>query len=110
MRPWMITVLSDYGRDKYTYQNYEQLFAPSLPKKKLPITNFHVLRIQSAFALLDFLFLRAQQKGYQLNLWELFTKEKSEDPSVKQFLIQEIEGLMKNNHDQFQDYFEYRVI
>ena len=55
MRPWTVTVLSDYGRDRLTYQSYEQLFDPSLPPQALPIRNPYLLRMQAAMALLDWL-------------------------------------------------------
>jgi hypothetical protein len=55
MRPWTVTVLSDYGRDRLTYQTYEQLFDPVLPPQGLPVRNQYVLRMQAAFALIDFI-------------------------------------------------------
>lgn len=55
MRPWMVTVLSDYGRDRLTYQAYEQLFEPVLPPQRLPIRNEYVLRMQAVFAFIDWL-------------------------------------------------------
>jgi hypothetical protein len=55
MRPWMITVLSDYGRDRTAFRNYERLFDPSLPPQKLPLRNRHVLSIQAAYSLIDWL-------------------------------------------------------
>lgn len=55
MRPWMVTVLSDYGRDRVTYQAYEQLFDPLLPVQRLPIGNQYILRMQAVFAFIDWL-------------------------------------------------------
>jgi hypothetical protein len=55
MRPWMVTVLSDYGRDRLTYQSYEQLFDPSLPPQLLPVRNRYVLRMQAVFAFIDWM-------------------------------------------------------
>ena len=55
MRPWMVTVLSDYGRDRLAYQAYDQLFEPSLPPQRLPIRNEYVLRMQAVFAFIDWL-------------------------------------------------------
>jgi len=55
MRPWMVTVLSDYGRDRLTYQSYDQLFDPVLKPNTLPVRNRYVLRMQAAFAMLDWL-------------------------------------------------------
>jgi hypothetical protein len=55
MRPWTVVVLSDYGRDRTTYQSYERLFDPDLPARSLPIANPAVVRMQAVFALLDWL-------------------------------------------------------
>ncbi|MFO1431289.1 MAG: protein DpdJ [Candidatus Competibacteraceae bacterium] len=55
MRPWTVTVLSDYGRDRLYYQSYERLFEPVLPPQPLPIRNPYLLRMQAAMALLDWL-------------------------------------------------------
>jgi ATP-dependent helicase YprA (DUF1998 family) len=53
MRPWTVIVLSDYGRDRLAYQAYDQLFDPKLPRRSLPVRNRYVLRIQAAYALMD---------------------------------------------------------
>ena len=55
MRPWTVTVLSDYGRDRLTYQTYDRLFDPILRPHTLPVRNRYVLRMQAAFAMLDWL-------------------------------------------------------
>jgi hypothetical protein len=53
MRPWTAVVLSDYGRDRTAYQSYDQIFDPELPLRSLPVGNRYVLRMQAAFALMD---------------------------------------------------------
>ena len=55
MRPWMVTILSDYGRDRLTYQAYETLYDPILRPQHLPIKNQYLLRMQSVFAFIDWL-------------------------------------------------------
>lgn len=55
MRPWMITVLSDFGRDRLAFQDYDRLFLPVLRKQTLPIRNRHVLRMQAVLTLIDWL-------------------------------------------------------
>ena len=58
MRPWTIVVLSDYGRDRLRYQAYEiAVRARSLGPSSLPLDNLHVLKMQAAYALLDWLTL-----------------------------------------------------
>lgn len=55
MRPWMITVLSDFGRDRLAFQDYDRLFVPVLKRQVLPVTNRHVLRMQAVLTLIDWL-------------------------------------------------------
>ena len=77
MRPWTVTVLSDYGRDRAAFQSYEQLFDPTLPAARLPTDNLYVLRIQSTYALLEWLYARwttKTQKRYA-NLWRMLARE-----------------------------------
>ena len=63
MRPITLTVLSDYGRDRAFYQAFEHLFDPSLEPQYLPIRNPYVMKIQSVFALFDW--LAATTAGYE---------------------------------------------
>ena len=55
MRPWMVTVLSDFGRDRLTYQEYDRLFDPVLQEQWLPVKNRYILRMQATMTLLDWL-------------------------------------------------------
>ena len=55
MRPWTVVVLSDYGRDRMAFQCYENLFEPVLKARQLPVGNNYVLRMQAAFATMDWL-------------------------------------------------------
>jgi hypothetical protein len=55
MRPWTIVVLSDYGRDRIAYQNYDALFDPELPVRTLPMGNRYISRMQAVFATIDYL-------------------------------------------------------
>ena len=55
MRPWTVTILSDFGRDRLMYQSYDRLFDPVLRSFTLPVNNRYVLRMQAGFAMLDWL-------------------------------------------------------
>ena len=55
MRPWTVTVLSDFGRDRLMYQSYDRLFDPVLRPFTLPVRNRYILRMQAGFAMLDWL-------------------------------------------------------
>mgnify|MGYP002716654907 CR=1 FL=1 len=63
MRPLTVTVLSDYGRDRQLFQAFEHLFDPLLAAQSLPIQNQYVLRMQAAFALLDWIADRPRPDG-----------------------------------------------
>jgi hypothetical protein len=52
-RPWTVVVLSDFGRDRMAYQDYETLLAPALPEKRLPLGNQSVRKMQAAMCLID---------------------------------------------------------
>ncbi|WP_347566313.1 protein DpdJ [Scytonema sp. UIC 10036] len=69
MRPWTVVVLSDYGRDRIAYQNYDMLFNPVLEKRSLPISNRYVIRIQAVFAFMDWV---GQQLTYPGSVWSDF--------------------------------------
>lgn len=63
MRPWTVVVLSDYGRDRLAYQGYDLLFDPALESRALPTQNTYVLRIQAAFAFMDWLASKLPQSS-----------------------------------------------
>jgi len=73
MRPIMLTVLSDYGRDRAFYQAYEHLFDPTIEPQHLPIQNPYILKIQAVFALFDWLAARTigAEKAWQ---WDLLSR------------------------------------
>ncbi|MGU3656005.1 protein DpdJ [Methylobacterium fujisawaense] len=54
-RPATVVVLSDYGRDRWSFQNSERLFDPGLERIALPALNPYVLRIQGTAFLIDWL-------------------------------------------------------
>ncbi|MFI9811653.1 protein DpdJ [Saccharothrix variisporea] len=54
-RPITVVVLSEYGRDRLTYQAYDTLFAPEIAARTLPVSNRHVQKIQAAQSMFDWL-------------------------------------------------------
>jgi len=54
-RPWTITVLSDYGADRWAFQDAERLFEPEVGSIALPTLNPYVLRVQLAHYLIDWI-------------------------------------------------------
>lgn len=69
MRSWMMTVLSDYGRDRLAYQVYEQLFDPVVPPQRLPVRNRYILRMQAVFSFIDWLAELALSEGKSAWWW-----------------------------------------
>ncbi|GAA2745366.1 hypothetical protein GCM10009868_26600 [Terrabacter aerolatus] len=63
MRPYTAVVLSDYGRDRATYEAWDSLFEPVLPDLVLPIRNRAVLRMQATIAMIDWLTTQLRQYG-----------------------------------------------
>lgn len=69
MRPYTAVVLSDYGRDRATYEAWDVLFDPVLPKLVLPIRNRAVLRMQAVLTTLDWLAEQVRSQRPYANLW-----------------------------------------
>jgi hypothetical protein len=89
MRSWMVTVLSDYGRDRQTYQSYERLFDPILEAQTLPFANGYVRRIQAGFAFIDWLAtVRPEFRGWWW--WAVNGPTRNEDTEAQQLELQRI--------------------
>lgn len=58
MRPWMLVILSEFGRDRVTFQRYEDLISPEIKHQRLPIHNGHIQKMQAAMATLDWMSTR----------------------------------------------------
>ncbi len=71
MRPWTIIVLSEFGKDRETFQHYERLLDPEIKVLGLPIENTHIHRMQAAMATLDWLGMKLNA-----NLWLLLNQPK----------------------------------
>ena len=75
MRPWTIVVLSDYGRDRLAYQAYDMLFDPMLDERSLPTANRYVMRIQAAYAFMDWIAAKFKRLHVSNgNVWDDFAK------------------------------------
>lgn len=77
MRPWTVVVLSDFGRDRLAFQNYDRLFSPTLSPRFLPLENRAVLKMQGTFALFEWL-ARRIPKGMFPNPWSDFSQPTKE--------------------------------
>ncbi|TDC70593.1 DEAD/DEAH box helicase [Actinomadura sp. GC306] len=95
-RPLTVVALSDYGRDRLTYQAYETLFAPQVTASSLPIRNRYVLKVQAAQVLLDWLQQRLRPLlGKDLNVRKLLTAPASPlEKPAHVTVAQELNGLL----------------
>ncbi|MGG3471332.1 protein DpdJ [Neobacillus pocheonensis] len=101
MRPWMVTVLSDYGRDRLVYQSYETLFDPVLEKRNLPINNRYVLRMQAVYCLMEWISEEIRGPLNSVNVWNDFSSPHGERTlKKKQRQEKESELLLRLMNDE----------
>ncbi len=74
MRPWTVTILSDFGRDRLMYQSYDRLFDPVLRPFTLPVRNRYILRMQAGFAMLDWLAASNEDGALRGWWWEALSR------------------------------------
>ncbi|WP_447874303.1 protein DpdJ [Serratia fonticola] len=70
MRPWMLVILSEFGRDRVAFQRYEGLMSPEIKRQGLPLGNQHVQKMQAAMAVLDWL----SKVGEFKDIWGMLRK------------------------------------
>lgn len=71
MRPWTITVLADYGRDRLMYQGYEMLFNPVIERRNLPVSNRYVLKMQGVYCMMDWMADEVKRRSNKyVSLWK----------------------------------------
>ncbi len=75
MRPWLVLVVSAYGRDRWAFQHAEEVFDPRLATVHLPIENYYVQKIQAAFTLLDWLALVLKKQDINADVWKLLSSD-----------------------------------
>jgi hypothetical protein len=93
MRPLTVTVLSDYGRDRATYESYESLFDPQLEPQYLPIGNPYVLKMQATFAFFDW--LAAETAGYEKAwAWDFLSRPIDRPSTQVSAVIQRIKAKL----------------
>ncbi len=99
-RPWTVVALSDYGRDRITYQAYDTLFSPELAARSLPIVNRSVLKIQGAQALLDWLALKLAAKGRRSDPRAILTAPKSPLTTEAKEVAKELANILRDTLEQ----------
>lgn len=103
MRPWMLLILSDFGRDRVAYQRYEELLSPEVKRQGLPIHNGHIQKMQGAMATLDWLSLRLGSG----NLWSLLhDPRKDANNALSVRLRKTVEALLEGQELGYRDYLK----
>jgi ATP-dependent Lhr-like helicase len=101
MRPWMVVILSEFGRDRVAFQRYEELLSPEVRRQGLPIGNSHIQKMQAAMATLDWL----SSKLGTGNIWSILSRpQKSVLLCGK--LLKLIDEVVKPGSSQ-DSYFQY---
>ncbi|WP_405625042.1 protein DpdJ [Streptomyces sp. NBC_01396] len=82
-RPFTVVTLSDFGRDRLAYQGYDALFSPEIAARTLPLGNRHIVKIQGAQALVDWLGIRLRQRRIGVDARHLLTGTADPDSGEK---------------------------
>ncbi|MGC1301449.1 MAG: protein DpdJ [Caulobacteraceae bacterium] len=99
MRPLTVTVLSDQGRDRLLFQAVEHLFDPTLAAQSLPIRNEYVLRMQAAFALLDWLADQPRQAPAG-SIWRTVAAPRSptwDDKALRDHIVRLLSDILRQD-------------
>ena len=88
MHPWTVISLSDYGRDRFAYESYDQLFSPRLPERTLPISSRYVQRMQAVFALMDWLARKIPSNLPTGSIWRDLSVPATEPWTARQAWVQ----------------------
>ena len=74
-RPWTAVVLSDFGRDRIAYLDYERILDPLVPPRSLPMGNQSVRKMQAVFCFMEWAASRLDVAGQQrANLRKYFAE------------------------------------
>ncbi|WP_299537805.1 protein DpdJ [uncultured Streptomyces sp.] len=82
-RPLTVVTLTDFGRDRLAYQGYDALFSPEVAARSLPLGNRHIVKIQGAQALVDWLGIRLRQRRIEADARHLLTGMATPTPGEK---------------------------
>jgi hypothetical protein len=108
MRPWTVVVLSDYGRDRLAYQSYEQLFDPELTVRALPLGSRHIARMQSGYALIDYLSRLPRLRAVSGSVWRDLAVPVGEGaPRGRQQALTESLALLLMGEAETQEFSEF---
>jgi len=105
-RPWMFVVLSEFGRDRELFLRYEELSSPVIPSIDLPLNNLHVLRIQGAATLVEWLGIKTRNLGGRGWIYDELSRPASFDPELRRECLSVLSGLLRDRQAQ-EDFIRY---
>ncbi|MAC83370.1 MAG: hypothetical protein CL624_04475 [Arcobacter sp.] len=113
-KPFMITTLSDFGRDRVAFNHYEYFFNPIVPIQRLPIYNRYVLKIQATITLFDWLSKMLSVNGvWMFNFLskpiDNQTTKKEEIKKELLYLLNQILNQSSKEHLEFKKYLSYAL-
>lgn len=115
MRPWTMIVLSDYGRDRLAYRNYEQLFDPELSVRHLPFSSRYIQRMQGVYALIDYVGTKLVNSIPKGSVWRDLSEPNKSGGGAKlqrrSDLVNILVELLDKPEatDEFQEYLTYAL-
>ena len=109
MRPWTIVTLADFGNDRTAFLNYEQLFAPKLSGRSLPMANEAVIRMQAVYATLDW--LGTQVKGQnKKDYWALFSRHRPKpEQNAQRKALEVLDKILAAPGDKLSQDFKMKI-
>lgn len=104
-RPWTAVVLSDFGRDRNAYLDYEKLLDPVVAPRSLPMGNQSVRKMQAVFCFLDWAAIQIKAGGDQrVNVRNCFSEPAN--GSIPQQIAKLIDEVLDRGpaYQQFRNY------
>lgn len=99
-RPWTVVVLSDYGRDRSAYQDYETLLDPALPAKSLPLGNQSVRKMQAAMCLVDWTARQLRVSGRKKATMRTVFADPAADGQLRLDASKLLSRVLEGGHEQ----------
>ena len=102
MRPITLTVLSEYGRDRISFQAYEHLFDPTLNINPYQ-SKINMFSVSIVYSLIDWLSIQISTRISYGWLWNILSKPievgKTNEIKLKKEILDCLNDLIRNNKE-----------
>jgi ATP-dependent Lhr-like helicase len=106
MRPWMLIVLSEFGRDRVAFQRYEDLLNPEIKRQSLPLKNGHIQKMQASMSVLDWLSMKLGHGS----IWTILNNPRKYHADCVQLLkLIDVVMLPGRHQDSFIQFLQYSL-